>query len=166
MKAIVCTKYGPPEVLLLKEVEKPGPKDNEILIRIFATAVNSADWRLRKAKPWAVRLYFGFTKLKKPILGGVFSGEIEAVGKNVTRFKTGDQVFGSTGMRFGTYAEYTCLPEDGVFAIKPYNYSHKESTTIPFGGTTALYFLKKATIKRAQKVLIYGASGAIGIIAV
>jgi len=166
MKAILCLKYGPPEVLLLKEVEKPSPKDNEILIRIFATAVNSADWRLRKAKPWAVRLYFGFTKLKKPILGGVFSGEIEAVGKNVTRFKTGDQVFGSTGMRFGTYAEYTCLPEDGVFAIKPHNSSHIQSATIPFGGTTALYFLRKANIKIGQKVLIYGASGAIGTAAV
>ena len=107
MKAIVCVKYGPPEVLLLKEVEKPNPTDNEVLIRIFATAVNSGDWRLRKAEPWAVRLFFGFTKPKKPILGGVFSGEIEAVGKNVTRFKTGDQVLGSAGMRFGTY-QNTC----------------------------------------------------------
>ena len=166
MKAIVCLKYGPPEVLVLKEVAKPNPKDNEVLIRIFATAVNSADWRLRKPEPLAVRLFFGLTKPKKPILGGVFSGEIEAIGKNVTLFKTGDQVFGSTGMHFGAYAEYTCLPEDGVFTIKPYNTSHKESASIPFGGINALDFLKKAAIQPGQKVLIYGASGAIGTAAV
>lgn len=121
MKAIDYKKYGTPEVLLFKEVEKPKPTDKEVLIRICATAVNSAEWRIRKADPWAVRLFFGFAKPKKPILGGVFSGEIEAVGKNVTRFKVGDQVFGSTGMSFGAYAEFKCLAEDGVFAIKPYN---------------------------------------------
>ncbi len=166
MKTTVCLKYWPPEALLLKAVEKPNPTDNEVLIRIFATAVNSADWRLRKAGPWAVRLFFGFTKPKKSILGGAFSGEIEAVGKNVTRFKTGDQVFGSARMRFGAYADYTCFPEDGVLAIKPYNCSHKESATIPFGGTTASYFLRKANSKVGQKELIYGASGAIGTAAV
>ena len=166
MKAIVYRRYGLPDVLLLEEVEKPIPKDNELLIRIFATAVNSADWRLRKAEPWAVRLFFGLAKPKKPILGGVFSGEIESVGKNVTRFKAGDEVFGSTGMHFGAYAEYICLPEDGVLAIKSNNISHKEAATIPFGGNTALHFLKKANIKVAQKVLIYGASGAIGTAAV
>ena len=166
MRAIVCKKYGPPEVLLFKEVAIPMPKDNEMLIRIFATAVNSADWRLRKADTWAVRLFFGFTKPKKPILGGVFSGQIEVVGKNVTRFKVGDQVFGSAGMSFGAYAEYKCLPQDGVLAIKPNNISHIEAGTIPFGGTKALHFLKKANIKVGQKVLIYGASGAIGTAAV
>ncbi len=166
MKAIVCIEYGPPEVLLLKDVEKPIPKDNEILIRIFATAVNSADWRLRKAEPWVVRLFFGLTKPKKPILGGVLSGEIEALGKNVTQFKVGDQVFGSTGMSLGAYAEYKCLSEDGILSIKPNNISHKEASTIPFGGTTALHFLRKANIRDGQKVLIYGASGAVGTAAV
>ncbi len=166
MKAIVCIEYGPPEVLLLKDVEKPIPKDNEILIRIFATAVNSADWRLRKAEPWVVRLFFGLTKPKNPILGGVLSGEIEALGKNVTQFKVGDRVFGSTGMSLGAYAEYKCLSEDGILSIKPNNISHKEASTIPFGGTTALHFLRKANIRDGQKVLIYGASGAVGTAAV
>jgi len=166
MKAIICIKYGPPEVLQLKEVEKPIAKDNEILIRIFATAVNSGDCRLRKADPWVVRLFFGFTKPKHPVLGGVFSGEIEAIGKSVTRFEVGDKVFGSTGMSFGAYAEYKCLPEDGILSIKPNNISHEQAATIPFGGTTALHFLRKANIKRGQKVLIYGASGAVGSAAV
>ena len=153
-------------MLQLKALEKPVPKDNEILVRIFATAVNSADWRLRKAEPWAVRLFFGLTKPKKHVLGGVLSGEVEVIGKNVTQFKTGDQVFGSTGMSFGAYAEYVCLAEDGILSIKPNNISHVEAATIPFGGTTALQFLKKANIKAGQKVLIYGASGAVGTAAV
>ena len=166
MKAIVNTQYGPPEVLQLKTVEKPVPGDNEILIRILATAVNSGDLRLRRADPWAVRLFFGLTKPKRPVLGGVFSGEIEALGKNVTRFKTGDHVFGSTGMRFGAYAAYKCLPEDGTISIKPHNITHEEAATIPFGGPTALHFLKKANIRDGQKMLIYGASGAVGTAAV
>jgi NADPH:quinone reductase-like Zn-dependent oxidoreductase len=166
MKAITFRNYGPPQVLQFNQVAKPIPKDNEILVRIFATAVNSGDIRLRKADPWAVRLFLGLTKPKINILGGVFSGEIEALGKNVTKFKVGDEVFGATGMSFGAYADYKCLREEGILAIKPANITHPQAATIPFGATTALYFLKKAGIKSGQKVLIYGASGAVGSAAV
>jgi len=166
MKAVMYHTYGPPEVLELKEVDKPAPGDNEVLIRIFSTAVNSADWRLRKADPWVVRLFFGLTKPRKPILGVAFSGEIEAVGKNVTKYTVGDEVFGSTGFHCGAYAEYTCLPEDGVFSLKPYNINHSEASTIPFGAMTALHFIRKANVGSGQSVLIYGASGAVGTAAV
>ncbi len=166
MKAAVYTQYGPPEVLQVMEVAKPTPKDNEILLRIKATAVNSGDVRLRKADPFAVRFVFGLLRPRIKILGSVFSGEVERVGKQVKHFKAGDQVFGHTNMSFGAYAEYVCLPEDGSLALKPTGISHDEAAAIPFGGVTALHFIKKAMIKANQNVLIVGASGAVGSAAV
>lgn len=166
MKAVVYTQYGTPEVLKIKEVAKPVPKDNEILIRIRATAVNSGDIRLRKADPFAVRLFFGFKQPKLNILGSVFSGEVESIGKNVKLFKTGDEVFGHTDMKFGAYSEYISIAEDKTLAIKPSNISHSEAAVIPFGAVTALHFIKKANIKPNQNVLVVGASGAVGSAAV
>jgi len=166
MKAAVYFQYGTPQVLRIEDVEKPTPKGNEILIRVKATAVNSGDWRLRKAEPFAVRFIFGLFKPKIKILGSVFSGVVESVGKNVKLFKVDDFVFGHTDMSFGSYAEYKCLPENGSIALKPENISHNEAAVIPFGGVTALHFIKKATIKPGQKVLVVGASGAVGSAAV
>jgi len=166
MKAAVYTKYGQPDVLHIKQVNKPIPNKNEILLRIKATAVNSGDWRLRKADPFAVRFIFGLLKPKINILGSVFSGEIESIGEDVKHFKVGDSVFGHTDMSFGAYAEYKCLPENVSIALKPANISHKEAAVIPFGGVTALHFIKKAAIQPGQKVLVVGASGAVGSAAV
>ncbi len=171
MKAIICTKYGPPEVLKMVEVDKPTPKKNEVLIKIFATSVTASDCIIRGFKlpltQWILaRLALGLTKPRKSILGLVLSGEVEKVGDNVKQFKTGDKVYAHTLMRFGTYAEYICIPESSAIALMPSNTSFEDAAAIPFGGTLALFYLKKANIQRGQKVLIYGASGAVGTSAI
>jgi NADPH:quinone reductase-like Zn-dependent oxidoreductase len=179
MKAIVCTEYGPPEVLKLKEVEKSAPKHNEILIRIHAASVNYGDIltrNFREVSPrkfnmpllfWVfAKLLFGLRKPRTAILGSEFAGEVEAIGKDVKRFKTGDPVFGYLGQRMGAYAEYLCMPEDGVVALKPPSMTDEEAAVVPYGAIMALFLLRKQDIRPRQKVLINGASGGIGSAAV
>lgn len=175
MKAIVYTEYGPPEVLQLKEVEKPAPGDNEILVRVHATPVSFGDTlvrNLREVSPkkfhmpflfWLfAKMYFGFRKPKIAILGSEFAGEIEAVGKNVKRFRKGDPVFGYRGSRMGAYAEYLCMPENGVVAPKPANTNWEEAAAAPYGAIMALNLLRKIDLCPGQRVLVVGASGGIG----
>lgn len=178
MKAIICTRYGEPEVLQLKEVEKPIPKDNEILVKIYAANVTISDCIVRSGKVklllWLpMRIFVGFKKPRNSILGFELSGKVEATGNSVKKFKQGDNVIAYTGRKFGAYAEYICLPENGkyipsdsVIIEKPDNINWEEATTIPTRSTLALHFLEKANIKEGKKVLIFGASGGVGTYAI
>lgn len=175
MKAIICTKFGPPEVLELREVEKPGPRANELLVKIHAASINFGDTLVRNFREispgkfhmpflfWLIgKIYFGFRKPRIEILGSEFSGEIESVGNDVKLFRKGDQVFGYSGPRMGAYAEYICMPENGVVALKPAGMTYEEAAAVPYGGIMAWNLLRSIDLRPGQKVLINGASGGIG----
>jgi len=179
MKAIVYTEYGGPDVLHLQEVERPCPKGNEVLVRVHAVSVNYGDIIARNFKNLPASEFnmlslfrilaqfgFGFSKPKRKVLGNTFAGEVEMVGYDVKQFKTGDQVFGYTGEKMGTYAGYLCIPEDGIIALKPSNMTYEEASAVPYGATMALCLLRKVNIQKGQRVIVIGASGAIGSAAV
>ena len=166
MQAAVFRNYGPPEVVRIEEVPKPVTKDNAVLVRVRATTVCTADWRIRKADPFVTRLVFGLRRPKRlNILGMEFSGVVESAGKAVTQFRAGDEVFGGTGFKMGAHAEYAAVPES-TLAMKPAKMTFEEASAVFFGGDSALYFLSKAKIQTGQRVLIYGASGSVGVFAV
>lgn len=171
MKAAIYTQYGGPEVVRIEDVPKPSPKDNEILIKVKATTVSAGDWRVRSLDlppgfgPIG-RLMFGVFKPRQPILGADLAGVVEATGQAVTKFKIGDAVFAMSGAHMGCHAEYKCLPEDGAVVLKPDTLNFEEAAALPFGGTTALHFLRKAKLQPGETVLVNGASGAVGTAAI
>jgi NADPH:quinone reductase-like Zn-dependent oxidoreductase len=167
VRAAVYERYGPPEVVELREVEKPTPKDDEVLIKIHATTVTAGDWRARSLEMppgfgFMGRLFFGISKPRQPILGTELAGEIESVGRDVGKFKTGDQIFAFPGASMGCHAEYRCMPENGAIVLKPANLSYEEAAALSFGGNTALDFLRRAKLSSGEKVLVNGASGGVG----